>query len=227
MLNELKERVYNANLDLVNHGLVLFTFGNVSGIDREKGWIVIKPSGIDYRQMKERDMVVVDLSGKVVEGRYRPSTDTPTHLQLYKAFPEAGGIAHTHSTYATAWAQAGKNLPILGTTHADHFSQPIQCTPVMTPEQVEGEYETATGLLIIHTFNNLDYRQVPGVLVRSHGPFTWGKDPAEAVYNSVILEELAHIAYLTLEINPESTMNKALITKHYRRKHGKDSYYGQ
>ncbi|MBP6977800.1 MAG: L-ribulose-5-phosphate 4-epimerase [Bacteroidales bacterium] len=227
MLNELKERVYNANLDLVNHGLVLFTFGNVSGIDREKGWIVIKPSGIDYRQMKERDMVVVDLSGKVVEGRYRPSTDTPTHLQLYKAFPEAGGIAHTHSTYATAWAQAGKNLPILGTTHADHFSQPIPCTPVMTPEQVEGEYETATGLLIIHTFNNLDYRQVPGVLVRSHGPFTWGKDPAEAVYNSVILEELAHIAYLTLEINPESTMNKALITKHYRRKHGKDSYYGQ
>ncbi len=227
MLNDLKAQVYQANISLVEHGLVLFTFGNVSGIDRDRGWIVIKPSGVDYRQMKPRNMVIVDLEGKVVEGSFRPSTDTPTHLELYKAFPEAGGIAHTHSTFATAWAQAGKNLPILGTTHADHFPQPVPCTPVMTPEQVEGEYEKETGLLIISTFADIDYLQVPGVLVRSHGPFTWGKDPAEAVYHSVILEELAHMACLTLEINPESAMNKALIAKHYRRKHGKDSYYGQ
>ncbi|HNS17312.1 MAG TPA: L-ribulose-5-phosphate 4-epimerase [Bacteroidales bacterium] len=227
MLNELKENVYRANLDLVNHGLVLFTFGNASGIDREKGWVVIKPSGVDYKHMRARDMVVVDLDGKVVEGRYKPSTDTPTHLQLYKAFPEAGGIAHTHSTYATSWAQAGKNIPILGTTHADHFAQPIPCTAVMAPEQVEGEYEKDTGRLIVRTFSEMNYLQVPGVLVRSHGPFTWGKDPAEAVYHSVILEELAHIALLTLMINPESAMNKALISKHYGRKHGKDSYYGQ
>lgn len=227
MLNELKEEVYNANLDLVNYGLVLFTFGNVSGFDRGKGWIVIKPSGMDYRLMKPKDMAVVDLEGNVVEGRLRPSTDTPTHLELYKAFPEIGGIAHSHSTHATAWAQAGKNIPILGTTHADHFSQPVPCTAVMTPEQVEGDYETETGKTILSTFNDINYLQVPGVLVRNHGPFTWGKDPKAAVYNSVILEELARMASITLAINPETTMSRALIRKHYERKHGKDAYYGQ
>lgn len=227
MLNELKEKVYRANLDLVEYGLVLFTFGNASCIDREKGWVVIKPSGVDYGRMKPRDMVVVDLEGNVVEGRLKPSTDTPTHIELYRAFPKIGGIAHTHSTYATAWAQAGRNIPILGTTHADHFAQPIPCTAVMAPEEVEGDYEKQTGGVIIRTFNDISYEHVPGVLVRNHGPFTWGKDPEDAVYNSVILEELARMACLTLAINPETTMNKALIRRHYERKHGKDAYYGQ
>jgi L-ribulose-5-phosphate 4-epimerase len=227
MLNELKEKVYHANLDLVDYGLVLFTFGNASGIDREKGWIVIKPSGMDYRQMKPGDMVVVDLEGKVIEGSLKPSTDTPTHIELYRAFSEIGGIVHTHSAYATSWAQAGKNIPILGTTHADHFAQPVPCTPVMTPEEVEGDYEKETGRVIINTFSDINYLQVPGVLVRNHGPFTWGKDAGVAVYNSVVLEEVARMAYLALMINPEATMNKALIRKHYERKHGRNSYYGQ
>ena len=227
MLNELKEVVYRANLDLVERGLVLYTFGNASGIDRDKGWIVIKPSGMDYTLMKPQDMVVVDLEGRVVEGRLRPSTDTPTHIELYRAFSEIGGIVHTHSAYATAWAQAGKDIPILGTTHADHFAQPVPCTPVMPPEEVEGDYEKETGKIIINTFSDIDYLKIPGVLVRNHGPFTWGKDPEAAVYNSVILEEVARMAYLALVINPETTMNKALIRKHYERKHGRNSYYGQ
>jgi L-ribulose-5-phosphate 4-epimerase len=226
-LNELKEVVYRANLDLVERGLVLYTFGNASGIDRDKGWIVIKPSGMDYSLMKPQDMVVVDLEGRVAEGRLRPSTDTPTHIELYRAFSEIGGIVHTHSAYATSWAQAGKDIPILGTTHADHFAQPVPCTPVMTPEEVEGDYEKETGKVIITTFDDIDYLRVPGVLVRNHGPFTWGKDAVDAVYNSIVLEEVARMAYLALMINPEATMNKALIKKHYERKHGRNSYYGQ
>lgn len=227
MLEELKEKVFKANLDLVKHGLVLFTWGNVSGIDRSKGLIVIKPSGVDYDVMKAEDMVVVDLDGKVVEGTLRPSSDTPTHIELYKAFPEVGGIVHTHSTYATAWAQAGKDIPVIGTTHADYFSQDIPCTPDMPEEWVMGEYEKTTGTAIIERFKGIKPLEVPGVLVKNHGPFSWGKTPYDAVYNAVVMEEVARMAQLAFLINPKLTMNKALVTKHYERKHGKNAYYGQ
>ncbi len=227
MLENLKQKVYKANLDLVKQGLVILTWGNVSGIDREQGLVVIKPSGVSYEKMKQEDMVVVDLEGNVIDGSLKPSSDTSSHLELYKAFPNIGGIVHTHSTYATAWAQAGKCIPIIGTTHADYFSADIPCSSDMTTDQVEGDYETETGKSIIKTFKNLNYEHIPGVLVKNHGPFTWGSDPDKAVYNSVVLEEIAKMAYYTMSINPDASMNDALTKKHFERKHGKDAYYGQ
>lgn len=228
MLERLKEDVYRANLELVDHGLVIFTWGNVSGIDRDKGLVVIKPSGVSYSEMKAEDMVVVDLAtGKVVEGNLRPSSDTPTHLALYRAFPEIGGVVHTHSTYATAWAQAGKGIPNIGTTHADYFHDTIPCTRPMTEEEVNGDYEAATGDVIAETFANLNPVHTPGVLVSSHGPFTWGKTPAEAVHNAVVLEEVAKMASIAFAINPDLQMNPLLIEKHFSRKHGPGAYYGQ
>lgn len=228
MLERLKEDVYRANLELVDHGLVIFTWGNVSGIDRDKGLVVIKPSGVSYSEMKAEDMVVVDLAtGKVVEGNLRPSSDTPTHLALYRAFPEIGGVVHTHSTYATAWAQAGKGIPNIGTTHADYFHDTIPCTRPMTEEEVKGDYEAATGDVIAETFANLNPVHTPGVLVSSHGPFTWGKTPAEAVHNAVVLEEVAKMASIAFAINPDLQMNPLLIEKHFSRKHGPGAYYGQ
>jgi len=226
-LEELKQQVFKANLDLVNHGLVLFTWGNVSAIDRAKGLIVIKPSGVSYATMQPSDMVVIDLNGKILEGDFKPSSDTPTHIELYKAFPEIGGIAHTHSTYATAWAQAGKPIPNLGTTHADYFSQDIPCTPDMTHDEIFSDYEKETGKVIIKEFKDKNPLEVPAVLVKNHGPFTWGKDVESAVYHSVVLEEIAKMAQISLSINKNLTMNNDLIIKHYKRKHGKDAYYGQ
>jgi len=227
MLEQLKQQVFKANLELVKHGLVLFTWGNVSGIDRQSGLIVIKPSGVSYDAMKADDMVVLDLNGNVVEGKLKPSSDTPTHLELYKAFPEIGGVVHTHSTYATAWAQAGKSIPIIGTTHADYFASDIPCTDDMTQTEVEGAYEKETGSIIIKTFKNIKPMEIPAVLVKNHGPFTWGKNADNAVYNSVVLEEVARMAQIAYSINPKLTMNQALVKKHYQRKHGKDAYYGQ
>ncbi|MEZ3521102.1 MAG: L-ribulose-5-phosphate 4-epimerase [Muribaculaceae bacterium] len=228
MLEKLKEDVFRANLDLVRHGLVIFTWGNVSGIDRENGLVVIKPSGVDYDTMKASDMVVVDLaSGEVVEGNLRPSSDTPTHLALYRAFPEIDGVVHTHSTYATAWAQAGIDLPNIGTTHADYFHQAIPCTPDMTREEVEGDYELATGLVIVRRFEGLNPTHTPGVLVKNHGPFAWGKSPADAVHNAVVMEQVAKMASIAYSVNPALTMNPLLIEKHFSRKHGPNAYYGQ
>lgn len=228
MLEELKEKVFKANLDLVRHGLVIFTWGNVSGIDRERGLVVIKPSGVDYDAMKASDMVVVDLStGEVVEGDLRPSSDTPTHLAIYRAFSEAGGVVHTHSTYATAWAQAGLDLPNIGTTHADYFHEAIPCTPDMTRDEVNGDYELETGHVIVRRFEGMNPMHTPGVLVKNHGPFTWGKSPADAVHNAVVLEQVAKMAYIAKTLNPSLTMNPLLVEKHYMRKHGPNAYYGQ
>lgn len=227
MLIELKEEVLRANLDLVKHGLVVFTWGNVSAIDRASGLVVIKPSGVSYDRMKAADMVVVDLDGKVVEGRYKPSSDTPTHVALYKAFSETGGIVHTHSTYATAWAQAGCDIPNIGTTHADYFHDAIPCTTDMTETEVNDAYERATGHIIIRRFEGLNPAHTPGVLVKNHGPFAWGADAAEAVYHAVVLEEVAKMACLAYAINPHLTMNPLLIEKHFSRKHGPNAYYGQ
>ncbi len=228
MLKELKEKVFKANLDLVRHGLVIFTWGNVSGIDRERGLVVIKPSGVDYDAMKASDMVVVDLStGEVVEGDLRPSSDTPTHLAIYRAFTEAGGVVHTHSTYATAWAQAGLDLPNIGTTHADYFHEAIPCTPDMTRDEVNGDYELETGHVIVRRFEGMNPMHTPGVLVKNHGPFTWGKSPADAVHNAVVLEQVAKMAYIAETLNPSLTMNPLLVEKHYMRKHGPNAYYGQ
>lgn len=227
MMQELKQKVYEANLDLVKHGLVIFTWGNVSAIDRERGVVIIKPSGVSYDTMKAEDMVVVDLEGKVLEGNLKPSSDTPTHLVLYKAFPEIGGIVHTHSTYATAWAQAGKDIPSIGTTHADYFYEAIPCTRQMTKEEVEGEYEKETGNVIVERFKNINPVFVPGVLVGNHGPFSWGKDADEAVHNAVVMEQVAKMAYISFTINPQLTMNNELIEKHFKRKHGPNAYYGQ
>lgn len=227
MIDELKEIVCKANLDLVKHGLVIFTWGNVSAIDRSQGLVVIKPSGVSYDQMKASDMVVLDLEGNIVEGNLKPSSDTPTHLVLYNAFPEIGGIVHTHSTYATAWAQAGKNIPIIGTTHADYFSDDIPCTRSMTQQEIEGEYEKETGYVIVERFKELDPIHIPGALVDNHGPFSWGKDAADAVHNAVVMEQVAHMAYLSLGINPSLTMNEHLVKKHFYRKHGPGAYYGQ
>ena len=194
MLEELKEKVFRANLDLVQHGLVIFTWGNVSAIDRTKGLVVIKPSGVSYDEMKASVMVVVDLDGKVVEGNLKPSSDTPTHLVIYKAFPEVGGVVHTHSTYATAWAQAGKDIPNIGTTHADYFHDSIPCTESMTEAEVEGAYELETGNVIIKRFEMLNAIHTPGVLVKNHGPFSWGKDAFDAVHNAVVMEQVAKMA---------------------------------
>lgn len=227
MLEELKEKVFRANLDLVKHGLVIFTWGNVSGIDRESNLVVIKPSGVDYDTMKASDMVVVDLDGKVVEGNLRPSSDTPTHLAIYKAFREVGGVVHTHSTYATAWAQAGVDLPNIGTTHADYFHDAVPCTRAMTREEVEGAYELETGNVIVECFEGLNPVHTPGVLVKNHGPFTWGKTPAEAVHNAVVLEQVAKMASIAYAVNPLLKMNPLLVEKHFNRKHGPKAYYGQ
>ena len=228
MLEAMKERVLKANLDLVRHGLVLFTWGNVSEIDRESGLVVIKPSGVDYEVMKPEDMVVVDLDGKVVEGKYRPSSDTPTHLELYRAFPALGGITHTHSTYATAWAQAGRDIPFYGTTHADYFCGDIPCTRALTKAEVEGEYEKNTGLVIVERFRGLDPVKVPAVLVRNHGAFAFGRDAAQSVYHATVLEEVAKMAVLTEKIDPKAARaEEYILEKHYLRKHGKNAYYGQ
>ncbi len=229
MLEELKAKVFKANLDLVKHNLVIFTWGNVSGIDREKGLVVIKPSGVSYDEMKVDDMVVVDLNtGKVVEGDLNPSSDTPTHLVLYKAFPEIGGIVHTHSTYATAWAQAGLDIPNIGTTHADYFHDEIPCTASMTEDQM-AEYEKETGTVIVDRIvkGGINPMHTPGVLVKNHGPFSWGKNPDNAVYNSVVMEQVAKMASIAFAANPNLTMNPLLIEKHFSRKHGPNAYYGQ
>lgn len=227
MLEELKAKVCQANLDLVRHGLVIFTWGNVSAVDRESGLVVIKPSGVSYDAMKPEDMVVVDLDGKVVEGKLRPSSDTPTHLVLYRAFSGIGGVVHTHSTYATAWAQAGKDLPNIGTTHADYFHDAVPCTPDMTRDEVMGDYELETGNVIVRRFEGIDPVHTPGVLVKNHGPFSWGKDAAEAVHNAVVLEQVAKMAYIAYGVNPSLTMNPLLVEKHFSRKHGPGAYYGQ
>ncbi|HHU97545.1 MAG: L-ribulose-5-phosphate 4-epimerase [Bacteroidota bacterium] len=226
-IEKLKKRVFKANLDLVKQGLVIFTWGNVSGIDREKGLVVIKPSGVSYDEMKAEDMVVVDLNGNRVDGKYKPSSDTATHLELYKAFSEIGGVVHTHSTFATAWAQAGRDIPNIGTTHADYFSDAIPCTRDMTEAEVNGEYEKETGKVIVERFREINPVHVPGVLVKNHGPFSWGKDADEAVYNAVVMEQVAKMAYIAYQVNPDLTMNRSLIQKHFLRKHGPGAYYGQ
>lgn len=227
MLEQLKQQVLKANLDLVKHNLVILTWGNVSAIDRESGLVVIKPSGVDYDNMTANDMVVVDLDGNVVEGHLRPSSDTPTHLALYRRFPEIGGVVHTHSTYATAWAQAGMDIPNIGTTHADTFHCNIPCTNEMSKEQIDSAYEAATGDIIAEAFENINHMHTPAVLVRHHGPFTWGKSADDAVHNAVVLEEVAKMASISIALNPNIEMNNDLIEKHYNRKHGANAYYGQ
>lgn len=228
MLEALKEQVLQANLLLPKYGLVTFTWGNVSGIDRASGLFVIKPSGVSYEGMQAEDMVVCDLEGNVVEGKYKPSSDTPTHIELYKAFPGIGGIVHTHSRWATSFAQAGKDIPALGTTHADYFYGPIPCTRPMTEEEIKGEYEKETGKVIIETFAGINAEDVPGVVVFSHGPFAWGTDAMNAVHNAVVMEEVAFMDYHAMTLNPGlQPMQSALMDKHYLRKHGANAYYGQ
>lgn len=228
MLKELKERVCAANLELVARGVVLYTWGNVSGIDRERNFVVIKPSGVSYDNMKPDDMVVVDLAdGAVVEGQWRPSSDTPTHLELYRAFSDIGGCVHTHSTHAVAFAQAGISIPALGTTHADYFNGDVPCTRALTEHEVKEGYELNTGKVITEVFRGCDPMAIPGCVVRNHGPFTWGKDPDEAVYHAVVMEEVAKMASLTLRLNPEARIDRYVLDKHYWRKHGDNAYYGQ
>ena len=219
MLEELKAKVCQANLDLVKHGLVIFTWGNVSAIDRASGLVVIKPSGVSYDTMKPSDMVVLDLDGNIVEGTLRPSSDTPTHLVLYKAFPNIGGVVHTHSTYATAWAQTGRDIPNIGTTHADYFHEDIPCTRDMKKYEVFDEYEKETGNVIVERFKNMNPDDTPAVLVKNHGPFSWGTSPDNAVYNAKVLEQCAKMAFVAFSVNPQLTMNPLLIEKHYMRKH--------
>lgn len=228
MLKELKEQVCRANLQLPQYGLVTFTWGNVSAVDRASGLVVIKPSGVDYSEMTAEDMVVVDLeTGERVEGKWKPSSDTDTHLVLYRAFPELGGVVHTHSRWATTFAQAGRGIPPLGTTHGDYFYGEIPCTRRMTEAEIAGRYELETGNVIVETFQDIDPMSVPAVLVYSHGPFAWGKDALEAVHNAVVLEEVAHMAWHTLSMNPDMVMQQELLDRHYLRKHGKTAYYGQ
>lgn len=227
MLGKLKEQVFEANLDLVKHKLVVFTWGNVSGIDRETELVVIKPSGVSYDKMKPKDMVVLNLHGKVIEGDLKPSSDAATHLVLYRQFKNIGGVVHTHSEWATSWAQAGKGIPAIGTTHADYFYGEIPCTRKMTRAEIEGEYELETGKVIIERFTDIDPDQIPGVLVNNHGPFTWGTDADNAVHNAVVLEEVAKMAFHSLILSPETTMDQVLLDKHFLRKHGKNAYYGQ
>ncbi len=225
---ELKKAAWHANLELLKYNLVTYTFGNASAIDREQGVLAIKPSGVSYSELKPHDMVVVDMQNRVLEGNLRPSSDTKTHIELYRNFPETGGIVHTHSTYATAWAQAMKSIPILGTTHADYSPVDIPCTKVISDKAVKRNYEEETGNQILDAFKDISYNKVKMVLVACHGPFTWGKSVEEAVHNSVILEELARMSLFTLNINPEiSRLKKTIINKHYHRKHGKNAYYGQ
>ena len=228
MLEALKQEVLEANLLLPKHGLITFTWGNVSGIDRESGLVVIKPSGVSYDGMTAEDMVVVDLQGKVVEGKWKPSSDTPTHLALYRAFPEMGGIVHTHSRWATSFAQAGMPIPAMGTPQGEYFYGDIPCTRKMTPEEIAGEYELETGNVIIETFKDIDPMTIPAVLVHSHGPFTWGTDAMNAVHNAVVLEEVAFMDFHAMAMNPQAgRMQQELLDKHYLRKHGKNAYYGQ
>lgn len=228
MLEQLKQQVLQANLRLVKHNLVTFTWGNVSGIDREKDLVVIKPSGVEYSALTCDDMVVVDLDGNIVEGKWKSSSDTPTHLALYKAFPDIGGIVHTHSRWATVWAQAGRGIPAYGTTHGDYFYGKIPCTRKMTVQEINGEYELETGNVIIECFNGKSAKDIPGVLVNSHGPFSWGTDSDNAVHNAVVLEELAFMAFHTEMLYPQiQVMQQELLDKHYLRKHGKNAYYGQ
>lgn len=228
MLESLKEQVWKANLELPRYGLITFTWGNVSGIDRENGLVVIKPSGVDYDSMTPEDMVVVDLQGNRVEGKWKPSSDTPTHLVIYNTYPEIGGIVHTHSRWATTFAQAGMGIPAMGTTQGDYFYGTIPCTRPMTTEEIRGEYEKETGNVIVEAFRDIDPITIPAVLVYSHGPFTWGKDPMDAVHNAVVLEEVAFMDWHAIMINPQQgAMQQALLDKHYLRKHGAGAYYGQ
>jgi len=227
MLEKLKQRVLEANLALVSNQLVVFTWGNASERDPTTGYIVIKPSGVPYEQMKAEQMVVLDPDGKQLEGDLKPSSDAPTHLELYRNFPHMGGVVHTHSPWATSWAQAGKPIPVYGTTHADYFYGPIPCSSSLTQEEVERDYEHNTGSLIVETFEHLDYLSMPGVLVYGHGPFTWGKDVLEAVHHAVVLEEVAMMAFRTEVLGNHHPLEQFLLDKHYTRKHGKDAYYGQ
>ncbi len=227
MLSTLKKEVYKANCSLADHQLVIFTWGNVSAIDRKEELFVIKPSGVEYNQMKPEQMVVMDLEGNVVEGDLKPSSDALTHLFLYKEFKEISGVVHTHSEWATIWAQAGKGIPALGTTHADYFRGEIPCTRDLTLAEIEGDYETETGRVIVEAFRNIRYQEVPGVLVRGHGPFCWGKSAADAVHSAVILEQVARMAYYTLRLNPDATLAPGLLDRHFSRKHGPGAYYGQ
>ncbi len=228
MLEELKQQVLEANLMLPKYGLVTFTWGNVSGIDRKSGLVVIKPSGVPYDGMCVEDMVVVDLDGRVVEGKWKPSSDTPTHVVLYRAFPECGGIVHTHSRWATTFAQAGKGIPAMGTTQGDYFYGEIPCTRPMTDAEIAGEYEKETGNVIVETFAGRDPAAVPGILVFSHGPFAWGKDAENAVHNAVVMEEVAFMDWHAMMLNPDlGPMQQTLLDRHYLRKHGKNAYYGQ
>ena len=227
-LAQLKEAVLCANLDLPKHGLVTFTWGNVSGIDRERGLVVIKPSGVSYEKMVVGDLVVLDLDGNTVEGSLRPSSDTPTHLALYRQYAAIGGIVHTHSTHATAWAQAGRAIPAFGTTHADYFHGPVPCSRPLTKAEVDSEYEANTGKVIIETIGAANPMEIPGIIVSEHAPFTWGKDAHDAVHNAVVLEEVARMALYTLQISPNrSGVSDHLLDKHYLRKHGANAYYGQ
>lgn len=228
MLEQLKQQVLEANLLLPKYQLVTFTWGNASAIDREKGLVVIKPSGVSYEGMKAEDMVVLDLDGHVVEGKYRPSSDTPTHLVLYKAFPEAGGIVHTHSRWATIFAQAGRCIPAMGTTQGDYFYGDIPCTRKMTDAEIQGEYEKETGNVIVETFAGMDPMSIPAVLVHSHGPFSWGVDAMDAVHNAVVMEEVAYMDWHTMMLEPgKGNMQQTLLDRHYLRKHGANAYYGQ
>jgi L-ribulose-5-phosphate 4-epimerase len=228
LLQTLRQAVLDANLELVRRGLVLYTFGNASGISREQGLVAIKPSGVPYDNMSAEDIVVTDLSGRVVEGKLRPSSDLATHIEIYKRFPGAGGVAHTHSEFATAWAQARRPIPCFGTTHADSFHGPVPVTLCLTPEEIAGDYEKNTGLAICRLFDQLGTDGIPAVLVAGHAPFCWGPTPSEAAYNAVILESVARMAYYTIGIAPEATpLSSHLHDKHYLRKHGRNAYYGQ
>ena len=227
MLEKLKNEVFRTNLDLVKKGLVIHTWGNVSGRDKESGLIVIKPSGVSYESMKPDDMVVIDIEGKVVEGKFKPSTDAPTHLILYKTYDSIGGIVHTHSTYATSWAQAGKPIPPFGTTHADHYYGEVPCTRLLTDNEIGINYEINTGKVIIETLGPVSPLILSSVLVNSHGPFCWDNDPESAVYKAVALEEIARMAFYTVLLGRTEPVGKSLLDKHFKRKHGKDAYYGQ
>jgi L-ribulose-5-phosphate 4-epimerase len=228
LMKELRARVLEANLEIVRRGLVLYTFGNASGISREDGLVVIKPSGVPYESIKPEHLVITDLQGELVEGDLKPSSDLATHLVLYRGFPNIGGVVHTHSEYATAWAQARSSIPVFGTTHADYFQGPVPVTESMTAEEIASDYEKNTGEIIVRTFQQMDPDSVPAVLVANHGPFTWGKDPADAARNAVVLEAVARMAYFTRSIEPDApALSRELHDKHFLRKHGKAAYYGQ
>lgn len=228
MLEKLKQEVFEANMELVDKGMVIYTWGNVSGIDRESNLVVIKPSGVDYVTMKAEDMVVVDLEGNLIEGNYKPSSDTATHLVLYKTYPEIGGVVHTHSTWGVTFAQAGMAIPAFGTTHADYFYGDIPCTRELTEQEINEAYEYNTGVVIVETIGDKDVMAVPGIVVKNHGPFAWGKTAAGSVYNAVVLDKVAEMAYKTMTLNPRvPRVSQYLLDKHYFRKHGANAYYGQ